>query len=204
MVGTAQWMAPEVIREGHFDRFSDIWSIGCLVIEMLQGTPPWSEWQNTYAALFKIANSGEPPKFPEDISLEAQNFLSLCLEIDPQKRPNVKALLFHPFITNENIGGPLQSEFYGVGMISDNFRNFYDRFVDEEESEHPKSMSTKNIPVKHNDLEISHLFLSEHDMDAVSDNANTGLLKKVSQFYPKNQLKSQLSLTSKYYYCLFL
>ena len=45
VIGTAQWMAPEVVKYNKIDRYSDIWSIGWTVIEMLQGNPPWSEWK---------------------------------------------------------------------------------------------------------------------------------------------------------------
>ena len=41
--GTINWMAPEVCRGEKVSRFSDIWSIGCLIIEMFTGQPPWSE-----------------------------------------------------------------------------------------------------------------------------------------------------------------
>lgn len=36
--GTPNWMAPETVKSMEYTRFSDIWSLGCTVIEMSTGT----------------------------------------------------------------------------------------------------------------------------------------------------------------------
>lgn len=45
-LGTPNWIAPEILRGEGYTRFADIWSVGCTVIEMLTGRPPWSEIKN--------------------------------------------------------------------------------------------------------------------------------------------------------------
>jgi mitogen-activated protein kinase kinase kinase len=67
MQGSVFWMAPEVIRsqgEGYSAKV-DIWSLGCVVLEMFAGRRPWSK-DEAVGAIYKIAN-GERPPIPEEI-----------------------------------------------------------------------------------------------------------------------------------------
>ncbi|KAA0160574.1 hypothetical protein FNF28_05410 [Cafeteria roenbergensis] len=101
--GTPQWMAPEVVREQEAEtgwRRADIWSVGCTVIEMATGRPPWSEFANPVTAMYHIAVTDKPPAFPDSLSAVGHDFLSACLQLDPRRRPDVSALLLHPFVAN--------------------------------------------------------------------------------------------------------
>lgn len=49
--GTPNWMAPEMLSQQQSGKKSDIWSLGCLVIEMLTAAPPWGRFQNPVQAL---------------------------------------------------------------------------------------------------------------------------------------------------------
>jgi serine/threonine protein kinase len=77
--GTIFWMAPEVIRQTGYGRQADIWSLGCTVIEMATGKPPWSgEFSEQISALFNIATTTDPPPLPDYLSEDAKHFLTLC------------------------------------------------------------------------------------------------------------------------------
>ncbi|KAA6320426.1 MAG: putative protein kinase, partial [Streblomastix strix] len=57
LCGTPHYMAPEVIRQQrNVGRRSDIWSLGCTVIEMITGKPPYADIKNATACIFKIAS----------------------------------------------------------------------------------------------------------------------------------------------------
>eukprot|EP00331_Platyophrya_macrostoma_P021053 CAMPEP_0176468890 /NCGR_PEP_ID=MMETSP0127-20121128/39413_1 /TAXON_ID=938130 /ORGANISM="Platyophrya macrostoma, Strain WH" /LENGTH=665 /DNA_ID=CAMNT_0017862647 /DNA_START=178 /DNA_END=2175 /DNA_ORIENTATION=+ len=101
MVGTPYWMAPEVIKcdAGGYGMKSDIWSVGCTVVEMITGKPPWPECNSMWAAVYKIANSnGLPTEIPKDLDPLLMNFLERCFERDPSKRGSAMELMEHPFL----------------------------------------------------------------------------------------------------------
>jgi len=66
VVGTPYWMAPEIIQLSGATSASDIWSVGCTVIELLQGKPPYHNLA-AMPALFAIVNDDHPP-LPEGVS----------------------------------------------------------------------------------------------------------------------------------------
>jgi serine/threonine protein kinase len=100
MKGTPNWMAPEIIKSGGATRFSDIWSIGCTIIEMFTGEPPYRDKSNPISILNCIAKNNEPPQIPEDMSDQLKDFVEKCLIIEPEKRYNVYQLKKHPFISD--------------------------------------------------------------------------------------------------------
>ncbi|KAK8681062.1 hypothetical protein V6N13_053469 [Hibiscus sabdariffa] len=99
MKGTPYWMAPEVILQTGHSFSADIWSVGCTIIEMATGKPPWSQQYQEVAALFHIGTTKSHPPIPEHLSVEAKDFLSKCLQKEPELRPTASELLQHTFVT---------------------------------------------------------------------------------------------------------
>jgi serine/threonine protein kinase len=83
--GTPVFMSPEVIRDQRYSKKSDIWSVGCTVLQMASGNPPFSEFSNHIAALFHITASTDPPPVPDDLSEGLRSFALLCFERDVKK-----------------------------------------------------------------------------------------------------------------------
>lgn len=96
VVGTPFWMAPEVIQLQGASTASDIWSLGCTVIELLTGHPPYHELQSM-TAMYRIVEE-EHPTFPPGISRELEDFLLCIFKKDQRQRQTAKQLLSHPFI----------------------------------------------------------------------------------------------------------
>ncbi|XP_052760057.1 mitogen-activated protein kinase kinase kinase 3-like [Mya arenaria] len=98
-VGTAHWMAPEVIKGENYDRKADIWSVGCTVVEMLTKSPPWFELEH-HAALYKIATATFPRyRLPDNTTSDVHDFLNLVFNLDSTLRPTAQDLLSHPMVS---------------------------------------------------------------------------------------------------------
>ena len=107
--GTPAFMAPEVIRGESYGRAADIWSLGCLLIELGSGRPPWSEvrCENPYALLFRIASSTDLPKMPESLGEEGRRFVLRCLVRNPADRASAKELLEDVWLKEDPPPSPL-------------------------------------------------------------------------------------------------
>ncbi|KAL8951498.1 MAG: hypothetical protein Q9222_002525 [Ikaeria aurantiellina] len=95
--GSVFWMAPEVVKQTSYTRKADIWSLGCLIVEMFTGTHPFPNCSQLQA-IFQIGNSSAKPTTPENTSDEGKAFLSKTFEIDHEKRPSADELLLSPFL----------------------------------------------------------------------------------------------------------
>lgn len=95
--GSVFWMAPEVVRQSGQSLKSDIWSVGCLIVEMFTGSRPFPS-MTTLQTLFAVGSNNETPSIPDSASDEAKGFLAKTFEIDHNKRPGADELLKERFL----------------------------------------------------------------------------------------------------------
>ncbi|KAI4296208.1 hypothetical protein L6164_036184 [Bauhinia variegata] len=103
--GTPSYMSPESVAVGKIGPALDIWSLGCIVIEMITGLPPWTlcgsglqiktEKDLKYRLVF---DEKAGPKIPEGVSKDCRDFLGKCLDRDSNWRWTADMLLLHPFL----------------------------------------------------------------------------------------------------------
>ncbi|KAK2498927.1 hypothetical protein MC885_015357 [Smutsia gigantea] len=98
LVGTPYWMAPEVISRSLYATEVDIWSLGIMVIEMVDGEPPY--FSDSPVQAMKRLRDSPPPKLKNShkVSPVLRDFLERMLVRDPQERATAQELLDHPFL----------------------------------------------------------------------------------------------------------
>lgn len=98
MQGSVFWMAPEVVRQTAHTKKADIWSLGCLVVEMFIGSHPFPDCSQLQA-IFAIGSNQARPPAPEHASKDATAFLDMTFQVDYEQRPNADELLKCQFLS---------------------------------------------------------------------------------------------------------
>ncbi|CAA0843314.1 mitogen-activated protein kinase kinase kinase 21 [Striga hermonthica] len=99
--GTPMYLSPEAVLENEQEGPSDLWALGCIVLEMLTGKPPWATPEKESSAKEIVARVGlgrEVPWVPAGLSKEARDFLKGCFVRKPEFRLTAEMLLNHPFV----------------------------------------------------------------------------------------------------------
>jgi serine/threonine protein kinase len=103
-VGTPCWMAPELVANLGYGMKVDIWALGIIILELTEGNPPYVA-ENPMNSMLKITSMPAPRlRSKSKWSKNLRNFLTSCLQKDPEERSSSEDLMKHPFITSyENV-----------------------------------------------------------------------------------------------------
>ena len=83
--GTIRYTAPENMTSGKQTLKGEIWSFGCLVLEMATGKKPYSEhcFKSQAEEMIKLSTLNEAPHIPANLPDELKNFLACCFAVNP-------------------------------------------------------------------------------------------------------------------------
>lgn len=101
MVGTPEYVAPEILNGKDPSKASDIWSLGVLLYVMLVCLPPFYEDIFRKITLFEqIATANYSFSHPrwDDVTDEAKDLISKMLVVDPSKRLTIDQVAAHPWM----------------------------------------------------------------------------------------------------------
>jgi serine/threonine protein kinase len=96
--GTPSFMSPEMIACSGYSFEADVWSVGCCVIQMLTGKPPFSNLDNQMAVMFAIISSKIDEQIPQDVSEGAKDFIRMCTKTNIKDRWSATQLRQHPWL----------------------------------------------------------------------------------------------------------
>lgn len=133
-------MAPEIIEMSAFATASDIWSVGCTVLELLTGVPPHFELTQM-SAMYHIVNDDHPP-LPDGLSDELRTFLMRCFVKDVHARATASELRAHAWLTSSS-----RSHLALSKDVSDSLPEFMTHTVDHETS----WVSSEGVPAAAHD-----------------------------------------------------
>ncbi|RXK40661.1 STE/STE20/FRAY protein kinase [Tremella mesenterica] len=112
-VGTPNWMAPEVIQGEKYDSKADIWSLGITIIELACGRAPGDK-DRPQDVLALIISRPSPSLGQGAWSKQMREFVDICLEKDPRKRPTAVQLSEHPWLR-----GAKKKAFLAQSLLAD-------------------------------------------------------------------------------------
>ncbi|KAL6751053.1 kinase-like domain-containing protein [Haematococcus lacustris] len=96
VIGTPEFMAPELYEEQYTEKV-DVYSFGMCLMELATMEYPYAECRNA-AQIYRKVTSGIPPKgLDKVVDPELNAFVRLCIQPDPNQRPEARQLLKHPF-----------------------------------------------------------------------------------------------------------
>ncbi|KAJ3293304.1 Serine/threonine-protein kinase plk4 [Borealophlyctis nickersoniae] len=94
MCGTPNYISPEIVSRQPYGLASDVWSLGCMLVTIMTGTPPF-ESQAVKNTLDKVSRADY--RLPESLSPEAKDLIHRLLQKDPKRRLPLGKVLSHPF-----------------------------------------------------------------------------------------------------------
>eukprot|EP00741_Cyanophora_paradoxa_P020945 tig00021319_g20220.t1 len=117
-VGTPYYMSPEIWKNRPYDKKSDIWSLGCLLYELITYRHPFES--NSWKGLANKVLKGQYQEIPGHYSAELRDMVRCLLVTDPLRRPAVNEILQMPAVQRRMHLLPIPDGYVGVPVDRSN------------------------------------------------------------------------------------
>mmetsp|Transcript_50769 Transcript_50769/g.94929 ORF Transcript_50769/g.94929 Transcript_50769/m.94929 type:complete len:481 (+) Transcript_50769:90-1532(+) len=107
--GTPYYASPEVWRDMPYDAKSDMWSLGCILYEMVALRPPFRA--EDMEGLYRKVVRGQYPRIPAHYSQDLADVIAALLQVHPRNRPAVDQLYQMPQMARHCTGLPREEKF---------------------------------------------------------------------------------------------
>ena len=91
-IGTAQWMAPEVMKSEKYTQKADVYSYGILLWEILTGDVLFKNMRNVQVTL-AVFSSNARPMMPQNCSPRIAKLIKICWDNDPDQEARLRNYL---------------------------------------------------------------------------------------------------------------
>ena len=165
--GTPYYASPEVWKDKPYDNKSDVWSLGCVLYEMITLRPPFRA-QNMEGLYNKVCK-GQFSRIPDKFSDDLYKVVQFLLQVNPVSRPSCEQILNHPIVQKRI--------------------EYFKSFAGEEEPEDKFLLKTIHMPK-------NLLFLSDklpkpnYDKQFKSSNTNVINIEETHNYRSFNRLKN--------------
>lgn len=119
MIGTAHWMAPEVLMSApDYDQKVDVYSYGIFLWELLTGEMPYKDMKQTDITMGVTMENLRPP-LPEDCPAKLKELIQSCWSKDPTARPRMARIVAKFSSSKYHFTGTDEAVFHSqAGMLS--------------------------------------------------------------------------------------
>ena len=192
-VGTPNYMAPECVHNQYSDKRCDLWSLGCVLYDLITGFPPFLG-----ASEYLIFQKSIEAKyiFPEGIVPElAQDFIKKCIIIEPSKRMTINEMNNHPYLKEEVNDPNFLNE---IPKMTEDEKNFFDiKNKIKEEFSKFKDISNNLDAIKEHEKMEEDLKRNEITPEPSPDDEKIKLLCSKKEEYQKEYKDGLESLSNK-------
>jgi len=175
--GSPYWMSPQVIQKENYNSKTDIWSLGITCIELTQGEPPFSDLNPNEVMDFignkKFIFDDFFQRKKSNYSKDFINFVSKCLEINPEKRASAKELIKHEFIVKY-----AKDNIY-LKQLLKKYENYMDNYRKEFEENELKLKFGFNL---NNNFNPNNIFMNNNSKQIINKKLNLDLNESFFNF----------------------